>query len=532
MSTFYTDENNKVRKLWTISGGIHIPDNKEQSLARPVRKAELPKRLVIPLSQHIGAPNEPMVSVGDYVLKGQMIGSSKGFISAPIHASTSGTVIDIGDYPVPHPSALPGPCIVIETDGKDEWTDLPTPMEYYATWDKTEIRDRIRQSGIVGMGGAAFPTSVKLNPPEGQQDIKSLIINGAECEPYITSDDVLMQEHAKRIVNGAAIMNYLLDAKECLIAIEDNKPKAIAAMKQAVANSDDLTNAHVVVIPTRYPSGGEKQLIYILTGKEVRQGGIPSQIGVVVQNVSTCAAVADAVLDGKPLISRLVTFTGEGIGEPQNLEVLLGTTVEDLIPQVGGYTNKANRLILGGPMMGISMRSDAIPVAKANNCILVPSREEIPETGNISACIRCLRCVDACPMSLVPQNMYWHIRSDALEKAKHNNLFDCIECGCCSHVCPSRIPLVQFFRSAKAANLQLDREQQKKERARERSQARTERLERQEAEKQAKLKAKKEAMQKKKEAEAALKREQEEKAAATPATDTSQDTAGSEGQDG
>lgn len=532
MSTFYTDENNKVRKLWTVSGGIHIPDNKEQSLTRPVGKAKLPKRLVIPLQQHIGAPNEPMVSVGEHVLKGQMIGSSKGFIGAPVHASTSGKVIDIGNYPVPHPSALSGPCIVIEADGKDEWTDLPTPMEYYATWDKTEIRDRIRQAGVVGMGGAAFPTSVKLSPPEGQQDIKSLIINGAECEPYITSDDVLMQEQAERIINGAAIMNYLLDAKECLIAIEDNKPKAIAAMKQAVANCKDLTNAHVVVIPTHYPSGGEKQLIYILTGKEVRQGGIPSQIGVVVQNVSTSAAVADAVLKGEPLISRLVTFTGEGISEPQNLEVLLGTPVAELIPQVGGYTAKANRLILGGPMMGISMRSDAIPIGKANNCILVPSVEEIPDTGSISSCIRCLRCVDACPMGLVPQNMYWHIRSDALEKAKHNNLFDCIECGCCSHVCPSRIPLVQYFRSAKAANLQLDREQQKKERARARTKARTERLEKLEAEKQAKLQAKKEAMQKKKEAEAALKQEDEEKALAKPATDTSQDSAGSEGQDG
>ncbi len=533
MSKFYTEDNKHIRKLWSISGGIHVPDNKEQSLVRPVSKAEMPKHLVIPLQQHIGAPNEPIVSVGDRVLKGQMIGSSKGFISAPVHASTSGTVIDIGDHSVPHPSGLPGPCIVIETDGKDEWADLPTPMEYYATWSKTEIRDRIRQSGIVGMGGAAFPTSVKLSPPEGQQDIQQLIINGAECEPFITSDDVLMQKHADRIINGTAIMNYLLDAKECLIAIEDNKPKAIEIMKEAVAKTDKLSNAHVIVIPTRYPSGGEKQLIYILTGKEVRQGGIPSQIGVVVQNVSTCAAVADAVLEGKPLISRLVTLTGDGIKEPQNLEVLLGTRVEELIPQVGGYTNKASKLILGGPMMGFSMRSDEIPVGKANNCILVPSQEEVPDTGTINACIRCLRCVDACPMNLVPQNMYWHIRSDALDKAKHNNLFDCIECGCCSHVCPSRIPLVQFFRSAKAANLQLDRDQTKKERARERAEARLERLEREAAQKKAKMAEKKAAMAKKKEAAAALKKEQEEKEkAAKPETDTKEEPVGSEGQDG
>ncbi len=523
MSTFYTQDNKRIRKLWRISGGIHVPDNKSQSLARPVGKAAIPKRLVIPLQQHIGAPNEPLVSVGDRVLKGQMIGSSKAFIGAPIHASSSGTVVEIGDHPVPHPSGLPGPCIVIETDGKDEWCDLPSPMNYPTTWDKTEIRDRIRQAGIVGMGGAAFPTSVKLNPPEGQQDIKTLIINGAECEPFITSDDVLMQEHAEKILCGSAIMNHLLGADECLIAIEDNKPKAIEVMKKTLAaNAERLPNTHVIVIPTRYPSGGEKQLIYILTGKEVRQGGIPAQIGVVVQNVSTAAAVADAVKEGKPLISRLVTFTGEGIKEPQNLEVLLGTPVEELIPQVGGYTDKASKLILGGPMMGFSMPSDAIPLGKSNNCVLVPSIDEVPDPGSINSCIRCLRCVDACPMNLVPQNMYWHIRANALEKAKHNNLFDCIECGCCSHVCPSRIPLVQFFRSAKAANVQLDREQAKMERARERAEARAERLEKIEAEKKAKMAAKKAAMQQKKEAEAAAKDGQGDKSAED----------NSEGQDG
>ena len=528
MSTFYTQDNNQIRKLWKISGGIHVPDNKTQSNSRPVGKAAIPKRLVIPLQQHIGAPNEPLVSVGDHVLKGQMIGASKAFISAPVHASSSGTVVDINDFPVPHPSGLPGPCIVIETDGKDEWCDLPTAMKYFATWDKTEIRDRIRQSGIVGMGGAAFPTSVKMVPPEGQQDIKTLIINGAECEPYITSDDMLMREHANRIINGAAIMNYLLGADECIIAIEDNKPEAIEIMKKAVAETEELSNACVVVIPTLYPSGGEKQLIYILTGKEVRQGGLPAQIGVVVQNVSTAVAVSDAVTEGKPLISRMVTFTGEGVKEPQNMEVLLGTRIEELIPQVGGYTDKASKLILGGPMMGFSMPSDEMPLGKSNNCVLVPSSEEIPAPGKINSCIRCLRCVDACPMNLVPQNMYWHIRANALEKAKHNNLFDCIECGCCSHVCPSRIPLVQFFRSAKAANAQLDRDQAKLERARERTEARNERLERQEAEKKAKMAAKKAAMQKKKEAEAAAKKEQDEK----PTTDTATESDKPEGQDG
>lgn len=489
-----TNNSAPARKLWTLPGGIHVPDNKAQSLTRPVEPATLPKQLVIPLQQHLGSPAKPLVSVGERVRKGQMIGEANGFISAPVHASTSGTVAAVGQFPIPHPSGLEGPCVIIETDGREEWIDLPEPVTDFTTLEKGEILRRIRNAGIVGMGGAGFPSSVKLNPGP-DNPIHTLVINGVECEPFSTSDDLLMRNRADRIVMGIRIIYHLLGVKNCLIGIEDNKPEAAAIMRRAVQESD-LQNTEVVVIPTLYPSGGEKQLIYILTGKEVPSGGLPGHIGFVCHNVSTTAAVADAVLEGKPLISRYVTVTGEGIAEPRNLEALVGTPIAELVAQAGGYTPHASRLIMGGPMMGFALRHDDIPMVKATNCILLPSAEEVPYPGSTSACIGCLRCVNACPMNLLPQKMYWHIRAASPNRAKAYNLFDCIECGCCSHVCPSRIPLVQYFRHGKAAIRLQDLESCKSERARKRTAARTARLERLEAEKQAKLAAKKAALNK------------------------------------
>ncbi len=515
------------RKLWTIPGGIHPPDQKAQSLTRPLAPAELPKRLTIPLQQHLGAPAKPLVSVGDRVLKGQMIGEPGGFISAAVHASSSGTVVEIGDFPIPHPSGLSGPCIVIETDGRDEWIELAEPVTDFTALEKEEIIKRVRDAGIVGMGGASFPSSVKLSPPPGQE-VHTLVINGVECEPFITCDDLLMRTRADRIVDGIRIMIHTLGVERCLIGIEDNKPEAAAAMSKAVQEAG-LENTEVAVIPTRYPSGGEKQLIYILTGKEVPSGGLPAQIGFVCHNVGTAAAVADAVLEGKPLISRYLTLTGEGIAEPRNLEVLVGTPVGELVAQAGGYTDKASRLILGGPMMGVSMPHDEIPVVKATNCILSPSATEVPHPGSANACIRCLRCVTACPMSLLPQKMYWHVRASALDRAEHYNLFDCIECGCCSHVCPARIPLVQYFRHGKSASRIENLAAQKAEKARQRTEARTARLERLEAEKKAKLEAKKKAAAAAKEA-AAKNKAAEETAGDAPAV-TASDVETSEKQD-
>jgi len=476
------------RELWKFHGGLHLPDHKELSLTRPTRKAELPKRLVLPLHQHIGAAAQPLVEAGQRVLKGQMIADSPAPVTAPLHAPTSGIVVAIGEHPIPHPSGLPGLCIVIEPDGKEEWAELPAPIPDYGKADAQTLRARIREAGIVGMGGATFPSAVKLNPGK---PIKTLIINGAECEPYITCDDRLMQDHPEKVMEGARILQHLLQSEECLIAIEDNKSEAILALHNLVRDDEPI---EVIRIPTLYPSGGEKQLIRILTGREVPTSGLPAQVGVICHNVATAAAIADAVLEGRPLISRLVTLTGEGIREPGNFEALIGTLASDLIAQAGGYQGNPEQLILGGPMMGFDLSSDNIPITKGANCLLCPTPEEIPRPDAARACIRCGRCADVCPAHLLPQQMYWYSRSKELEKVQDYNLFDCIECGCCSHVCPSHIPLVQYYRYAKHESWAQERERRDAERAKQRHDARIARIERLEAERKASLRKKKEAL--------------------------------------
>ncbi|MEW7980672.1 MAG: electron transport complex subunit RsxC [Candidatus Sedimenticola endophacoides] len=489
-------ENRPGRRLHRFHGGIHLPDNKAQSTARAVRAASLPGRLILPLQQHIGQIAEPLVAAGDPVLKGQMIARAQGYISAPVHAPSSGTVVEIADHPVPHPSGLNAPCIVIETDGEERWCELPAPISDPLSLDEAEMRARIRDSGIVGLGGAAFPTGVKINPGAGHE-IHTLVINGAECEPYITCDDMLMRGQAQRIITGIAISRFLLGARQVLIAIEDNKPEAIVAMRAAL-DASGMDRAEVVVIPTLYPSGGERQLIQILTGQEVPSGGIPAQIGLVCQNVATAAAISDAVVDGRPLISRHITLTGSGIAEPVNLEALIGTPLNELVEQAGGYTGEAARLILGGPMMGFSLTHDRLPLTKASNCLLAASAEEAPPPRPASACIRCGRCADACPARLLPQQLYWYARSRDIEKTEAYHLFDCIECGCCSHVCPAQIPLVHYFRYAKSASSAQEQERRRAEHARRRHEARMTRLERLEAERKAKLQNRRAAVAKKK----------------------------------
>jgi electron transport complex protein RnfC len=480
------------RKLWRFHGGVHLPDEKTLSNRKPVTQAPVPAVLTIPLQQHIGAPSRALVQVGDRVLKGQKIADAQGYVSAPVHASSSGIVVAVEKRPVPHPSGLSAPCVVIETDGEDAWAELPEPMADYRNRDPAELRERVRWAGIVGMGGAAFPASVKLNPGS-DQNIRTLIINGAECEPYITCDDLLMRERAGRVLRGMRIIRHLLGAQECLIGIEDNKPEAIAAMRQAVAESDITYKVQVVAIPTLYPSGGEKQLIKILTGKEVPSHGIPAQIGIVCQNVGTCAAVADAVLDGRPLISRIVTLTGRGFDDPQNLEVRIGTSAAELIEHAGGIRRELAKLVMGGPMMGFALDERSVPVTKAANCLLALTPEESPDPGPALACIRCGTCAEVCPVSLLPQQLYWYARAKDLDKVQDYNLFDCIECGCCAHVCPSHIPLVQYYRYAKTESWAREQEKRKAEHARARHEAKVERTERLERERQEKLRRQKEA---------------------------------------
>ena len=477
------------RRLWHFHGGLKLAEHKESSTGRPIARAAIPSRLILPLQQHLGEAARPRVAVGERVLKGQLIAAPHGPVSSPVHASTSGVVVAIGHFPVPHPSGLAAPCIVIEADGEDRWAELPPPMEDYRKRDPAALLERINDAGIVGMGGATFPTGVKLDPgPE--HPIKTLILNGAECEPYISCDDMLMRERARRILAGVNILKHILQPKQCLIGIEDNKPEAIEALCTEVTGHG-VTDIQVVTIPTLYPSGGEKQLTRILTGEEVPRNGLPAQIGVVCHNVATAAAVADAVLDGKPLISRIVTVTGQGIGEPGNFDTLIGTPAADLIAQAGGYTDQVARLILGGPMMGFTLHTDAVPVTKGTNCLLAANAAEAPSGEPARPCIRCGECARVCPARLLPQQMYWYARCKDLEKVQDYNLFDCIECGCCSHVCPSHIPLVQYFRYAKTESWAQEEEKRKSDRARERHQARLARLERLAQERKARLRKKK-----------------------------------------
>ena len=499
--------------LHSFSGGIHPQENKHQSNQTPITALPLPSQLIVPVGQHIGAPADAIVAVGDSVLKGQLIAQPKGFVSAAIHAPTSGKIVAIEQRELPHSSGLQGTCIIIDSDGQDTWLEEiangSRAIADYLDADNDVLINRIRDCGITGMGGAGFPTSVKM-AVKGK-NIETLIINGAECEPYITADDMLMQERALETLRGIQILLKLTSANHCLIGIEDNKPAAIKAMKEALHQVHGEHFINVVSIPTKYPSGGEKQLIEILTGKEVPSGGIPAQIGIVCQNVGTCEAVYRAVAEGKPLISRITTITGDSIEQPQNVEVLIGTPVKHLLDFAGfkqekslfqkfwqsiGSGSDSNttssakpRIIMGGPMMGFTLSSDELPILKSSNCILAPSQKELPANDVAAACIRCGLCTQACPADLLPQQLYWFSKAGELDKAEQHNIADCIECGACSYVCPSQIPLVQYYRHTKGAIKEERAAQDKSNRSKIRFEARQDRLDREAAEKEAKRQA-------------------------------------------
>jgi len=458
-----------------IPGGLRLASNKAQSLREPLRRAAIPERLIVPLSQHIGEPAEALVREGDKVLKGQTIARSLNYISAPVHAPTSGTVTDIGEYPVPHPSGLKGTCIVIHADGEDRSAHTGLAMEQVLAADPADIRQHVREAGIVGLGGAGFPTAVKLNPGP-RREVELLVINAAECEPYISCDEALMCCCTQEVIDGVRIMQHALGAGQVVIGIEDNMPGAVECLRKglAAAGAQDI---RIMPVPTMYPAGGERQLIYALTGEEVPSQGLPADLGIVCHNVGTAAAIARALLKGEPLISRVVTVTGAGVKSPCNLEVRIGTPMAEVIEACGGYTDQAMRLLMGGPMMGISMYTDQAPVIKTTNCLLVASHEEAPPPRPASACIRCGECTDVCPARLLPQQLYWYARGRDFDKIQDYNLFDCIECGCCAQVCPSHIPLVQYYRFAKTEIWDLERQRQKADLARQRHEFRLERLE-------------------------------------------------------
>jgi len=499
-----------MTQFWDFSGGVHPAEHKQLSTSRSIQTAGIPGQLVLPLQQHIGEPAEPVVAIGDHVLKGQKIADVSGGMGVPVHAPTSGVIESIGNFPVPHPSGMVDKCIVLKPDGKDEWCKR-YPISDYRKLDRDQILDIIHSAGISGMGGAGFPTHIKLKPSRDRK-VDTLILNGAECEPYITADDMTMRERADEVISGLKVMAWILRPERCVIGIEDNKPEAATALREAVQG----TQIEIAVIPTKYPSGGEKQLIQILTGMEVPNGGIPADIGVMCQNVGTAVAVARAVFEGTPLVSRIVTITGEALEKPGNFEVLLGTPVDYVLEQAGLQPERASRLVLGGPMMGYTLTTTAVPVIKTSNCIIAATASELPAPPPEQACIRCGQCAEVCPMELLPQQLFWHAKAAEFEKAEHLNLFDCIECGACSYVCPSSIPLVQYYRYAKGEIRVQRAEQLKADRARERFEARQNRLEREQQDKELRRKERAKAAA---EAQAKQKVEAEKAAASGEAVD-------------
>jgi electron transport complex protein RnfC len=458
--------------LWRSPGGIHPPELKSLSNQSTISPLPLQSRFVIPVPL-VGQQATLSVKVGDQVLKGQPLTEGAGFIYLPVHAPTSGTVVAIEQHGSNHPSSLPVLSCIIEADGHDTWCELTSNQ--IEQLSKADILAKIRQAGIAGMGGAAFPSHVKLNPAS---EIDLIIINGVECEPYISADDRLMREYSDEILTGISIIQHLLNAQRIIIAIEDNKPEAAQAMESAIRRSS-LPNdmIRVTVIPTKYPSGGEKQLIQIITGKEVPSGAIPAQLGIVMHNVGTAYAIQEAVLQGKPLIERVVTLTGESIGKPGNYWLRIGTTVADALSQVGFEPQSSQKVIVGGPMMGYALSDLDVPISKGTNCLLAPSQAEIAPEPDEKACIRCGECAVACPALLLPQQLFWHAKAEEYDKAASFNLKDCIECGCCSYVCPSDIPLVEYYRVAKSALKNTAEEKLQAEKAKIRFETRLQRLE-------------------------------------------------------
>ena len=477
-----------MNKTWVTPGGVHPPENKLQSVTQSIGQLPIPETLVIPLSQHIGAAAIPCVEIGQAVLKGQVIAKPAGVVSIPMHAPTSGTVSAIEHRPIAHSSGMLAPCIEITSDGADTWIEHQGISDYEHI-SPAKLVEMVGNAGISGMGGAGFPSAVKLNPGR-QRPIDTLIVNATECEPYITADDSAIRERAEEIVEGIKILSAILDhPSHIMIGIEDNKPEAIEALAPHVEG----TGISVVVFPTKYPSGGEKQLIYILTGKELPSGKLPADIGMVCINIGTTYAIKRAIIDGEPLVSRVTTVTGDAVGIQRNYDTLIGTPVSHLLTHNEYDQQAGGRVVMGGPMMGFTLPSAEVPIVKTTNCILAPSYAEIPDDEPAQPCIRCGMCAEACPASLLPQQLFWYAQAQDHERLEAHNLFDCIECGACSYVCPSNIPLVQYYRAAKGEIRHAQDEKVKADHARERFEFHKERIEQAEREKEEKRAARREA---------------------------------------
>lgn len=467
--------------------GLQLDGHKQRMTANPLRLARPPAQAILALDQHVGWPASALVKAGDAVLLGQPIAQPQSDISAWVHSPVSGRVIAIEPRPAAHHAGEPAPSIVIASDGEDRKHPSNLPVEFQSL-DPHDLCEHIARGGIVGLGGATFPTAAKLMQARASDRIH-LILNGVECEPWISCDDLLMRERAQDVVLGARILCRALNAAKCTIAVESDMPEAQSAIRSALSDSAAKDIA-VAIIPSVYPAGGERQLITTLTGLEVPFDGLPPDIGVVCQNVGTAVAIARWIRDGEPLISRIVTITGSGVREPANLEVRIGTLISNLIEDCGGYQDGVVELIMGGSMMGTALPRDDVPVVKGTNCVFAATAADLHHRGTEMPCIRCGNCSEVCPAALMPQQLHWYARGHDLPALERYGLLDCIECGCCDYVCPSHIPLAQRFREAKPGLLEATAAHERAQDARLRFESREQRLSRLEAERRAKLEEK------------------------------------------
>lgn len=467
-----------------FSGGIEPPMHKVTADS-PIRDCPEPSCYILPIKQHIGEECEPLVAVGDHVLAGQKIARSQGYVSVPIHAPTSGKVVKIEEHAIPHPSGMGMPSIFIEPDGRHTRDETLQPMTNWRELDPAELRERIRFCGLAGLGGAVFPTFIKLVKDQ-RHPIETVILNGIECEPWLTNDHRLMVEETEKILTGLEIIMHISGAKRGIVAIEDNKADAAEAFRRAI-REQGIGHVEVRILPTRYPQGSEKQLIQVITGKQVPAGKLPMHIGVLCQNVATSKVVHDAILLGQPLTERIVTVSGDAMPEPANLRVKIGTPVRFVLAQCGLESLEGIHLLQGGTMMGERLHDADAPVVKATNGLLAMQHATIRTAHQEEGpCIRCGHCGEVCPAHLVPNLLADHCRNERFEQATDYQLFDCIECGCCSYVCPANIPLVHYFRYGKGQIAQIEREKAFADVSRARTEAKEARLEHEKAERAAK----------------------------------------------
>ncbi|MDX8390715.1 MAG: electron transport complex subunit RsxC [Mariprofundaceae bacterium] len=473
------------RKSSDFHGGID-PEQHKITANQPIQDCPLSPLYILPMKQHIGQICQPLVEVGSDVLYGEKVAKSQGYLSAPIHSPVSGRVVKIEQHPVPHPSGLGLPSIFIEPDGTGREDKSLEPLVNYRDQDPSLIRERVRMAGIVGLGGAVFPSFIKL-VQDKVHVIDRVILNGIECEPYLTNDHRLLLEHAREVVEGLDIIMYMVGAKHATIAIEDNKADAAVVIEEAVAkHAVEGCDIEVKILPTRYPQGSEKQLIQVLTGREVPAGKLPMHVGVICHNIGTTKAIYDAVKLGRPLTDRVVTLSGNAMPQPANMRVKLGTPLRFLLEQRGVSNFEGLSILHGGPMMGEVLPDIHVPVIKSSTGLLVMQKSSLSSVQpDVLPCIRCGHCGDACPANLVPNLLASYCVSDQFDKAQDYALFDCIECGCCSYVCPSNIPLVQQFRYAKGQVAMIEREHSFSELSRTRTESRDARLEKEKAEKAA-----------------------------------------------